>query len=67
LEQYELTEVAESLGCSLATTKRALARAQERVSAMVKRDPLLRPYLRDSIADLDEVEGTEVDDVAQGD
>jgi len=66
-EQYELTEVAEALGCSLATTKRALARAQERVNAMVKRDPLLAPYLRESIPDVTEEDGTEVDDAAQSD
>jgi hypothetical protein len=59
--------VAEALGCSLATTKRALARAQERVNAMVKRDPLLAPYLRESIPDVTEEDGTEVDDAAQSD
>jgi RNA polymerase sigma-70 factor (ECF subfamily) len=44
-EGHELTEVAEELGCSLATTKRCLARAQERVHAMVKREPLLAAYV----------------------
>jgi RNA polymerase sigma-70 factor (ECF subfamily) len=44
-EGYELTEVAASLGCSLATTKRVLARAQERVEKAVQREPLLLPYV----------------------
>ena len=64
LEGYELTEVAEALGCSLATTKRALAKAQERVNAMVKRDPLLAPYVRD---DGPSEATEEVADAAQGD
>ena len=63
LEGYELTEVAEALGCSLATTKRALAKAQERVNAMVKRDPLLAPYAREG----SDREGEEVADAAQWD
>jgi RNA polymerase sigma-70 factor (ECF subfamily) len=68
MEGYELTEVAEALGCSLATTKRALAKAQDRVNAMVKRDPLLAPYARQSegAAGTDD-DGTEVSDAAQGD
>ena len=75
LEGYELTEVAEALGCSLATTKRALAKAQERVNAMVKRDPLLAPYVREG-SDREDgegkkkeagKEGEEVADAAQGD
>jgi RNA polymerase sigma-70 factor (ECF subfamily) len=36
VEGYELTEVAQSLGCSLATAKRSLAKVQGRVSAMAK-------------------------------
>src|ERR1700733_2977756 len=68
LEGYELTEVAEALGCSLATTKRALAKAQERVNAMVKRDPLLAPYAREGSDHVDETsESEEVSDAAQGD
>jgi RNA polymerase sigma-70 factor (ECF subfamily) len=69
LEGYELTEVAEALGCSLATTKRALAKTQERVSAMVKRDPLLAPYAREGSDQEDEGgdESEEVPDAAQGD
>jgi RNA polymerase sigma-70 factor (ECF subfamily) len=65
LEGYELTEVAESLGCSLATTKRALAKAQERVNAIVKRDPLLAPYAREATDDVSE--SKEMHDAAQGD
>ena len=71
MEGYELTEVAEALGISLATTKRALAKAQERVNAIVKRDPLLAPYARQGNDDDDDDdgsdEGTEVSDAAQGD
>ena len=66
LEGYELTEVAEALGCSLATTKRALSKAQEKVNAMVKRDPLLAPYAREGSDQVDETE-EEVPDAAQGD
>jgi RNA polymerase sigma-70 factor (ECF subfamily) len=67
-EGYELTEVAEALGCSLATTKRALAKAQERVNAIVKSDPLLAPYAaRAGRNNDDSAEGTEVDDAAHGD
>ena len=47
VEGCDLTEVAESLACSLATAKRVLARAEARVNAMVKRDPLLAAYARE--------------------
>ncbi len=68
MEGYELTEVAEALGCSLATTKRALTKAQERVNAMVKRDPLLAPYAREGTGDtVDDESDREVSDAAQGD
>src|SRR5580700_3636953 len=69
LEGYELTEVAEALGCSLATTKRLLAKAQDRVNAMVARDPLLAPYARDAenVAGGDDDDDEEVSDAAQGD
>lgn len=46
-EGYELTEVATALGCSLATVKRRLSHAQERVDAMVARDPLLKTYVNE--------------------
>ena len=45
-EGYELAEIALAMGCSLATTKRHLARAQERVHAVVKREPIFLPYLQ---------------------
>jgi RNA polymerase sigma-70 factor (ECF subfamily) len=68
LEGYELTEVAEALGCSLATAKRALAKAQERVTAMVARDPLLAPYARShESAGRGASEDEEVSDAARGD
>jgi RNA polymerase sigma-70 factor (ECF subfamily) len=44
LEGYELTEVAGSLDCSLATAKRVLARVEQRVTAMAKGDSLLASY-----------------------
>jgi RNA polymerase sigma-70 factor (ECF subfamily) len=66
IEGYELTEVAEAMQCSLATTKRALVKAQERVDAHVKSDPLLAPYSREGRADEVEQE-VEVGDAAQGD
>jgi RNA polymerase sigma-70 factor (ECF subfamily) len=46
VEECGLNEVADALGCSLATAKRALSRAEDRVNAMVKRDPLLASYAR---------------------
>jgi RNA polymerase sigma-70 factor (ECF subfamily) len=73
LEGYELTEVAESLGCSLATTKRALAKAHERVTAMVARDPLLAQYARshedaaDTVERVSQADDEEVGDAAHGD
>jgi RNA polymerase sigma-70 factor (ECF subfamily) len=68
MEGYELTEVAEAIGCSLATTKRALTKAQDRVSAMVKRDPLLAPYAREGTGDsIDDEDAQEVSDAALGD
>jgi len=62
LEGYELTEVAEALGCSLATTKRALSKAQERVNALVRRDPLLAPYAREGVGQ-DDASGIKGDDM----
>ncbi len=61
--------MAEAIGCSLATTKRALAKAQERVNAIVKRDPLLAPYAREATDDASESpsESEEMHDAAQGD
>jgi RNA polymerase sigma-70 factor, ECF subfamily len=46
MEGMELTEIAEALGISLATTKRQLARASTRVFASVERDAALSEYLR---------------------
>ena len=40
-----LTEVAETAGCSLATAKRALSSAVERISDSVRSDPFLAAYL----------------------
>jgi RNA polymerase sigma-70 factor (ECF subfamily) len=44
-EGYELTEVAQALGCSLATAKRCIARADEHVLARAKDDEHLSPFL----------------------
>jgi RNA polymerase sigma-70 factor, ECF subfamily len=45
IEGLEVSEVAAALGVSLATAKRSLARAQQRVLLHVERDPLLADYL----------------------
>ena len=45
VEGLELTEVAASLGASLATTKRRLAKVSARVLAAAKNDPVLVGYL----------------------
>jgi len=50
-EGYELTEVAAALDCSLATIKRKLAKSQERVHAMLARDPVLAKYIEEGAAD----------------
>jgi RNA polymerase sigma-70 factor (ECF subfamily) len=48
IEEMELAQVADTLGISLATTKRHLFRATARVHAMVERDPALAAYVRRS-------------------
>jgi len=48
IEEMELSQVAEALGISLATTKRHLSRASARVHAMVERDPALAAYVQRS-------------------
>jgi RNA polymerase sigma-70 factor, ECF subfamily len=45
VQGLELTEVAASLGASLATTKRRLAKVSARVLAAARRDPILAGYL----------------------
>lgn len=44
LEGHDLAEISGLLDCSLATTKRVLAKAEQRVRAMAKGDPLLAAY-----------------------
>jgi RNA polymerase sigma-70 factor (ECF subfamily) len=44
VEEFELTEISQALGCSLATTKRRLARASQRVLALARREPALAAY-----------------------
>ncbi|WP_437680981.1 RNA polymerase sigma factor [Sorangium sp. So ce131] len=45
IEGLELTEIAAALDCSLATTKRHLARASHRILTAAERDPALSTYL----------------------
>jgi RNA polymerase sigma-70 factor (ECF subfamily) len=46
IEGLELTEVAEALGCSLATAKRKIAKASDHVFARAASDPFLSDYLK---------------------
>jgi RNA polymerase sigma-70 factor, ECF subfamily len=46
-EEYELTEVASALECSLATAKRCLARAEAHVLERARVDMFLAPYARE--------------------
>jgi RNA polymerase sigma-70 factor (ECF subfamily) len=45
VELFELKEIAEATGTSLATTKRHLAKARERLFASMSSDPALAPFL----------------------
>src|SRR5262245_48446698 len=45
VEGLELTEVADALGLSLATTKRRLAKLTDRLIAAAERDPVLAAYV----------------------
>ncbi|AKT39525.1 RNA polymerase sigma factor [Chondromyces crocatus] len=45
IEGLELTEIGRALGCSLATVKRHLARATQRILAGASRDPVLAGYV----------------------
>lgn len=51
IEGLELTEVAGALGCSLATVKRHLARASQRILAAAERDPELAAYVAEAQAE----------------
>ena len=46
VEQLELTELAKAEGCSLATVKRRLAKAEQRFEAIAAGDPALCSFLR---------------------
>jgi RNA polymerase sigma-70 factor (ECF subfamily) len=46
VEGLELAELSSVLGCSLATTKRRVADAAERVNLLSSRDPFLAAYVR---------------------
>lgn len=50
VEAMELTEVASAMGWSLASTKRHLARAKQRLWVLVEKDPVLAPYLEAATA-----------------
>lgn len=54
IEGLELTEIAAALGCSLATTKRHLARASHRILTAAQRDPALSAYLTKAPQALDQ-------------
>ncbi|WP_437784653.1 RNA polymerase sigma factor [Sorangium sp. So ce1097] len=54
IEGLELTEIAAALGCSLATTKRHLARASHRILTAAQRDPALSAYLAKAPQALDQ-------------
>jgi RNA polymerase sigma-70 factor, ECF subfamily len=45
VEGLELAEISQGLGCSLATTKRRLTRAVQRVLTLARREPALIAYL----------------------
>lgn len=45
VEGIELAELSAVLGCSLATTKRRVADAAQRVYRLAEKDPVLAPYL----------------------
>jgi RNA polymerase sigma-70 factor (ECF subfamily) len=45
VEEMDLAEVADALGCSLATVKRRLSAIHKRIFKMVERDPALVEYL----------------------
>ncbi|GEM_PF-832989 len=45
VQGYDLAETAAACGCSIATIKRKLGRAESRFSAIVKADPVLRELL----------------------
>lgn len=47
VEGYELTETAKACGCSLATIKRKLARAEGLFDTIARRDPLLKTFLEE--------------------
>jgi len=47
VEEFDLAETAAACGCSLATVKRRLTRAQRRFQAIARRDPVLRAFIAD--------------------
>jgi RNA polymerase sigma-70 factor (ECF subfamily) len=48
VEGLELSELSVILGCSLATTKRRVTDAANRIWLLAARDPLLAPYVRET-------------------
>jgi RNA polymerase sigma-70 factor (ECF subfamily) len=49
VEGYELPEAAAHLGCSLATVKRRIARAEARIEQAAREDPILRPWVEGTV------------------
>jgi RNA polymerase sigma-70 factor, ECF subfamily len=51
VEGLELDRIADALGCSLATTKRTLSRAEQRFTSLAKQDAVLASYVVDAKED----------------
>ncbi len=51
VEGYELTETAAACGCSLATVKRWLARAEQTLKALAAQDPVLQGLLKSAASE----------------
>lgn len=65
VQGLELTEVAEALGCSLATAKRRIAKANQRVAVHARGDRSLEPFL-DELSSGVRVAAAARDDDAEG-
>jgi DNA-directed RNA polymerase specialized sigma24 family protein len=46
IEELELRDIASAMRLSLATVKRRLAHAEDRLAVLVARDPILKTYLQ---------------------
>jgi len=66
VQGLELTEVAEALGCSLATAKRRIAKANQRIAVHARGDRSLEPFL-DELSSGVRVAAAARDEDAEGD